>query len=793
MPDTNVTTIAELDEVLTVPGSSYIPVDNGTATNKITIDNFNTSTNQSAGSYALVSEGYALGTQDGEPDESGPYYHNNAKYYKEVAQSYESSISTYYNQIVSDMEISSQKAGEASASADAAAASAVLAGQKATAAYNSASTAASDASSASASSTTATAAKNAALAAASDAQGYKNDAVAAKNAAEAAAASAAEVSVRTPYIGANGDWYVWDDEEEEFVDSGTPARGAKGDKGDTGATGATGATGPAGAKGDKGDKGAKGDTGATGAKGDKGDKGDTGASGEDGNGIASVVKTGTSGLVDTYTITFDDGTTTTFDVTNGEDGETGATGVGVDIVEKVGQHEYTDYYRMTFTDGSTFNYTVTNGVDGTGSGDMLAAQYDPDSAVKDAGGIADYVEGQLPDVSAKADKVSSATSGNFAGLDANGNLTDSGSKASDFLTQHQDITGKADKVSSATSGNFAGLDANGNLTDSGKKASDFATSATATTTTNGLMSSTDKTKLDGVASGAEANVQSDWNVSDSSSDAYIKNKPSIPAEQIQSDWNQTTTSAKDYIKNKPTIPTKVSQLTNDSGYTTNTGTITSVKMNGSTISTSGEANLGTVITSHQSLAACYQTGDTAETSLADGDYFPFYDTSASGKKKTLWSNIKSVLKTYFDSLYKGASVHDTWSEVTSKPFTSTGSGLTVSSNVLKTSQYDITLNHTGTASATVTRQQNLAATGASGVNTEVAIDGTRYLESSTKTTSSGVDTFSFTNANITTTAVYDFYADKYGVAPSEVSVSTGSMSVKFKSTDSVTKCRVYIK
>ena len=38
------------------------------------------------------------------------------------------------------------------------------------------------------------------------------------------------------------------------------------------------------------------------------------------------------------------------------------------------------------------------------------------------------------------------------------------------------LSGKADKVASATSGNFAGLDANGNLTDSGSKASDFATS-----------------------------------------------------------------------------------------------------------------------------------------------------------------------------------------------------------------------------------------------------------------------------------------------------------------------------
>ena len=47
------------------------------------------------------------------------------------------------------------------------------------------------------------------------------------------------------------------------------------------------------------------------------------------------------------------------------------------------------------------------------------------------------------------------------------------------LTAHQDISGKADKVSGATDGNFAGLDANGNLTDSGSKASDFKTKQTA--------------------------------------------------------------------------------------------------------------------------------------------------------------------------------------------------------------------------------------------------------------------------------------------------------------------------
>lgn len=38
-----------------------------------------------------------------------------------------------------------------------------------------------------------------------------------------------------------------------------------------------------------------------------------------------------------------------------------------------------------------------------------------------------------------------------------------------------------------------------------------------------------KNKLDGIASGAEVNVQPDWDVTDTTSDAFIKNKPNIPA------------------------------------------------------------------------------------------------------------------------------------------------------------------------------------------------------------------------------------------------------------------------
>lgn len=54
---------------------------------------------------------------------------------------------------------------------------------------------------------------------------------------------------------------------------------------------------------------------------EKGNIGPVGPQGETGNGIVSVTKTSTSGLTDTYTITYTNGNTSTFTVTNGENGE----------------------------------------------------------------------------------------------------------------------------------------------------------------------------------------------------------------------------------------------------------------------------------------------------------------------------------------------------------------------------------------------------------------------------------------------------------------------------------------
>lgn len=61
------------------------------------------------------------------------------------------------------------------------------------------------------------------------------------------------------------------------------------------------------------------------------------------------------------------------------------------------------------------------------------------------------------------------------------------------------------------------------------------------------------------------------------------------------------------------VPTKLSQFTNDSGFTTNKGTVTHVKVNGTTYSpSSGVVDIGAVITAHQSLEN-YVTTDTEQT------------------------------------------------------------------------------------------------------------------------------------------------------------------------------------
>ena len=74
--------------------------------------------------------------------------------------------------------------------------------------------------------------------------------------------------------------------------------------------------------------------------------------GSNGTSISSVAKTSTSGLVDTYTITFSNSTTTTFNVTNGK---------GITSISGPTTTGLNDKYTINYNDGTTSTFTVKNG------------------------------------------------------------------------------------------------------------------------------------------------------------------------------------------------------------------------------------------------------------------------------------------------------------------------------------------------------------------------------------------------------------------------------------------------
>ena len=172
----------------------------------------------------------------------------------------------------------------------------------------------------------------------------------------------------------------------------------------------------------------------------RGAKGDTGATGETGNGISNIRKTSTSGLVDTYTITYTDGTTTTFTVTNGQNG----TGSVADVTQN----------GVSVLDGAVAK------------------------VVADANVQSDWNESDSTDDAYIKNKPSIPT------------------KTSD-LTNDSNFVSDSDYVH-----------------------------------TDNNYTSAEKSKLSGIASGAEVNVQSNWNETDSTADAYIANKPDIDSLKV---------------------------------------------------------------------------------------------------------------------------------------------------------------------------------------------------------------------------------------------------------------------
>ena len=109
----------------------------------------------------------------------------------------------------------------------------------------------------------------------SDWQDYINAVDGIRAAAQEAADDAEAVAVHPPKINLSTKrWMIWDNDEDDYVDSGISAQGVQGPQGIQGPQGEQGPQGPQGIQGVQGIQGQKGNTGE---KGDQGEKGDPGA------------------------------------------------------------------------------------------------------------------------------------------------------------------------------------------------------------------------------------------------------------------------------------------------------------------------------------------------------------------------------------------------------------------------------------------------------------------------------------------------------------------------------------
>lgn len=195
-------------------------------------------------------------------------------------------------------------------------------------------------------------------------------------------------------------------------------------------------------------------------------------------------------------------------------------------------------------------------------------------------------------------------------LTATGLLRDDGTVDTTSYLTSSDISAKADKKVPAATGNLAALDATGNLADSGKKTSAFIEKAGSAT---GLL------RDDGTV---------DTSTYLTSSDISGKADKKVPSATGNI---ATLDSAGNLADGGKQLSVFIEKAQSATGLLKDDGTVDS--------------------TAYAPSSKAYLTDDSAETSIDDADYVPFYDISATAKKKSLWSNIKSVLKTYFDSLY----------------------------------------------------------------------------------------------------------------------------------------------
>ena len=263
-----------------------------------------------------------------------------------------------------------------------------------------------------------------------------------------------------------------------------------------------------------------------GLKGEQGEQGNIGGKGEDGiTPIFSAVTASVNNTIGTPQVNITSAKTAdnqyySLDFSfSGLKGEDGANGIGINSFVKTngnGAAGTTDTYTITFTNNVSSAITVYNGSDGVDGapgtpGTNGSTWYNGITAPTTGTGVNGdwYLNTLTWDIYHKESN-SWIPKGNIKG--ETGFFDDSELLNYALKSEIPDVTSKVDKVSGK------GLSSN-----------DF---------TNDL-----KTKLDGIAAGAEVNVQSDWNAT--SGDAFILNKPSLATVATSGSYND--------LNNKPTL------------------------------------------------------------------------------------------------------------------------------------------------------------------------------------------------------------------------------------------------
>lgn len=129
-----------------------------------------------------------------------------------------------------------------------------------------------------------------------------------------------------------------------------------------------------------------------------------------------------------------------------------------------------------------------------------------------------------------------------------------------------------------------------------------------------------------------------------------------------------------------------------------------------------------------------------------------------------------------------------WSALTNKPFSTIGSGLTVTSDTLSADVQSVSVGTTGTASASAVSYQRI---GVNGNYTE--INGTKYMEQTVTTSTSGDVTATFTHTDITANSEIYPLTDAYGVFASNVVTTNGQCVVTIPKQSSAFSLKVRIR